>query len=248
MCSSDLSEATSSGTGTYDLTVTFAAGAALPQLSVDSQPVTEGAPFVTFTVTADATSASTISVDVMTMDGTAVYPSDYTMFSTTVMIPPGEMTATFDVTIVDDATPEPEETFDVVLSNPVNATILTGTGTATITDDDAVSPQLSVDSPPINEFNTEVTFTVALDVVSASDVTFDVSTVDGTAAAAGGDYTSLVDTITITAGSSLASIPVSILDDAVNEVNETFDLVLSMPVNATILTGTGTATIIDDDP
>ncbi|WP_305859020.1 putative Ig domain-containing protein, partial [Klebsiella pneumoniae] len=51
---------------------------------------------------------------------------------------PGETSKVFPVTIIGNLTPEPDENFTVVLSNPVNATIGTGTGTGTIINDDVL--------------------------------------------------------------------------------------------------------------
>src|SRR5207237_7757539 len=50
---------------------------------------------------------------------------------------PGDLTEPTGVTINGDQRFEPDETFTVNLSNPVNATISRGTGTGTILNDDA---------------------------------------------------------------------------------------------------------------
>ena len=55
-----------------------------------------------------------------------------------------------DVTVTGDALDEPDETVVVTLSAPANATIATGAGTETITDDDG-APTVSVDSPSVVE-------------------------------------------------------------------------------------------------
>ena len=43
------------------------------------------------------------------------------------------------------------------------------------------------------------------------------------------------------------TIPVQVRGDALDEINESFKLLLSGPTNATIATGTGTCTINDND-
>jgi hypothetical protein len=49
----------------------------------------------------------------------------------------------FSVTIIGDKIAEPTETFTVVLSSPVNATIADDTGVVTILDDDPTTPVTS---------------------------------------------------------------------------------------------------------
>jgi hypothetical protein len=78
-------------------------------------------------------------------------------------------------------------------------------------------------------------------------VTVQYATTGGTATA-GGDYTATSGTLTIPAGSTSSTIAVPILGDATIEPDETFMVNLSVPTNATIGTGTGTGTILNDDP
>jgi hypothetical protein len=54
-------------------------------------------------------------------------------------------------------------------------------------------------------------------------------------------------TLTIAAGASSGTITLTIIGDRTKESNETFTVVLSSPVNATIGTGTATVTILDDE-
>ena len=68
--------------------------------------VNEGAGTATFTVTASGQSASDITVNYATSDGTAVAPGDYTAASGTLTIASGSTTATFTVTIIDDVLDE----------------------------------------------------------------------------------------------------------------------------------------------
>ncbi len=90
---------------------------------------------------------------------------------------------------------------------------------------------------------------VDLDVVSATDVMVDYE-VTGTATGSGTDYTLANGTLTITAGSSSKNITISsIIDDALDEDDETVILTLSNPTNATLGTNTvHTYTITDNDP
>ena len=67
-------------------------------------------------------------------------------------------------------------------------------------------------------------------------------------AVAGEDYTATAGTVNFAAGEQIKTILVPILsDNKKNEVNETFLVVLSNAVNATLGNGTGTVTIQNDD-
>jgi hypothetical protein len=89
-----------------------------------------------FTVSLDAPSSSLVSVDFATADGSAINGSDYVTAAGRITFAPGETTRTILVATVNDNVPEPTETFTLILSNPVGATIAAGQGVATIMDDD----------------------------------------------------------------------------------------------------------------
>ncbi|MCG8428711.1 MAG: FG-GAP-like repeat-containing protein [Chromatiales bacterium] len=107
-----------------------------PQLSVNDVMVDEGGLNASFTVSLSATSSEQVTVDYVTADGTAVTPDDYTGGGTNLVFNPGETTVQVDVPIVDDSDVEGDETFTIVLTNPVNADIADDTGTGTIQDND----------------------------------------------------------------------------------------------------------------
>lgn len=59
-----------------------------------------------------------------TADATAVAGSDYSSTSGTLTIPTGNVTGVITVPVIGDAVLEPDETFYVNLSSPVNATLI----------------------------------------------------------------------------------------------------------------------------
>ena len=71
-----------------------------------------------------------------TQDGTAPAGSDYVATSSTLTFIPGVTSQLFAVPITGDTLDEPDETFFVNLSNPVNATIATTQAMGVILDDD----------------------------------------------------------------------------------------------------------------
>jgi hypothetical protein len=79
----------------------------------------------------------TISASYVTQNGTATAGSDYTAVSGTVTFAPGTTTSTVSVPISGDTALEANETFLVLLSNPLNAVISDGSATCTISNDEA---------------------------------------------------------------------------------------------------------------
>ena len=73
-------------------------------------------------------------------------------------------------------------------------------------------------------------------------------TLTGITATSGLDYQHTGGTITITAGTTGATIILATSGDTIYELNETFQVILSSPSsNATIIDATGVVTISDND-
>ncbi len=119
----------------------------------------------------------------------------------------------------------------------------------TITETD--TPTLSLGDASANEDDGSVTFTVGLSTASSNEVTVAWATGDGTATA-GSDYTAANGTLTFPAsGTTPQTVRVTIVNDPVDEENETFTVTLSNAQNATLAGGQptveATGTITDDD-
>ncbi|WP_440106338.1 beta strand repeat-containing protein [Acidovorax sp. BL-A-41-H1] len=118
----------------------------LPGLSIDDVSVVEGnagTASAVLTVTLNAASGQTVSVNYATADGTATQPADYTSASGTLTFTPGQTTRTITVPVIGETVPEANETFFVNLSGATNATITDNQGVGTIANDDVpvtVSP------------------------------------------------------------------------------------------------------------
>jgi CSLREA domain-containing protein len=228
-------------------------GVTTPSVSIGSVSQNEGnsgTTAFTFTVTLSAASASTVTVNFATADGTATAGSDYAATSGTVTFNPGVTTQPVTVNVNGDATVEPNETFTVNLSSPSGATIAGGTGTGTIVNDDAAGvPSLSINNVSHSEGNsgtTPFTFTVTLSAPSASTVTVAFATADGTATA-GSDYAARSGALSFAPGATTQTVTVDVTGDTTPETTETFLVNLSAASNATIGSGSGTGTIVDDD-
>ena len=222
---------------------------ASPSISVDDVSVAEDAGNAQFTVTLSDAFDQAVTVQFATIDGTAKAGSDYTVTSGTLTIDPGSTTGTIAVPVLDDELDEPDETFAVTLSNAINGTISDADGEATITDNDQpppASPSISVDDVSIAEAAGNAQFTVTLSNAFNQAVTVQFSTADGTAEA-GSDYTATNGTLTIDPGSTTGTIAVPVLDDELDEPDETFAVTLTNAINGTISDADGEATITDND-
>jgi uncharacterized repeat protein (TIGR01451 family) len=205
---------------------------------------------VVFSISLSQPSAQTVTVGYATANATATAPADYAALAGTVTFAPGVTSRTVKITTVGDTIDEDDETFSLLLSGAVGATIEDGQGTGTIVDDDTAS--LTVQDISIVEGTggtTAATFTVVLSVPSTREITvaFATAPVSG-GATAGSDYVARSGVLTFPAGSNASqAVTVDVLGDAVDEPSEAFSLQLSSSVNAVIGRALARATITDDD-
>ncbi len=112
-------------------------------------------------------------------------------------------------------------------------------------------PTISVADARANEgAGAKAAFEVSLSRAFTSSehrVTVDYATADGTAKA-GEDYTATSGTLTFAPGETAKTVNVPILDDALDEGEETFVLRLSNATGGRIADGEATGTIVNDDP
>ena len=107
---------------------------------------------------------------------------------------------------------------------------------------------LSVADARVHEGTDEtIDFTVSLSRASSGSVTVDYETADGTATA-GSDYTARSGTLTFAPGDMSKTVAVAVLDDAVDEGEETLTFRLANATGAVIADGTATGTIVNSDP
>ena len=110
-----------------------------PGLSVSDTSVEEGddglTP-VTLAVSLPSPATENVSVEYTTVDGSASAGTDYGSAADTLHFSPGEQTQEINLGVQGDRIREPDETFSIVLSNPVGAAITDGLGAATILNDD----------------------------------------------------------------------------------------------------------------
>ncbi|WP_037299244.1 Calx-beta domain-containing protein [Runella limosa] len=202
------------------------------QFSINDVTITEGnsgTTNLTFTIIRTV-NANACSVKYGITGGTATSGTDYQTFAdgTASFTAGGAFSQTITVVLNGDNTVELDETILMTLSDPINAAILDGSGTGTITNDDA--SVLTVSSPSVFEGSTgTTTMTFNLNLSNPSDATVVVNyaTVDGTATIADNDYVSTSGTLTFAAGETTKTVTVTINGDCKDEVNETLLLRLS---------------------
>jgi hypothetical protein len=232
--------------------ITFLSGSPPPSISVSDVTVTEvdtGSSVVAnFTLTLSAPMSVPVSVTYATADETATAGADYVATSGTAVFDPGVTSVTVPVTVLGDVLMEPSETFFLDLTAPVNAWLADPQGRATIIDNDLTL--VSIGNASVTEGNAgtvNANFVVSLARAITQTVTVDYAT-NNVTATAGTDYVTTSGTLTFAPGVLQQTVPVPVVGDTINEANETFQVILSNAVNATITTGTGTGTIVNDDP
>ncbi len=229
-----------------------------PAMSINDVQVTEGNSGTTdavFTVSLQRPYFADATVDFATLaTGTATSGTDYQPASGTLTFLKGETTKTITVKINGDSTQEPSESFTVKLSNNNALSVSKNLGTGTILDDDSAQPAgvlaFSAATYSVNENSGMATITVKRTGGSNGAVSAQYGPVPGGTAAAGGDYANASGTVSWADGDTAdKTFSVTIMDDQLNESDETVNLTLISPTGGAALVNPLSAvlTIIDDD-
>lgn len=213
--------------------------------------------FVTFTVTLSEAPTDAVTVQYRTLGGSADEHIDYPQEEGTLTFAPGEDTQTVEFRVRHDSLDETDEGFVLELFNPSGASFPGRAAvlrqTAFVLDDDGagLDRAVFVSSPVIVEANggtQKAEFTIRLSEPSASSITLDYRTEDGSARA-GEDYAAKSGSVTFQPGQTEKTVRVDLNGDTAIEPSEFFHLIVSPDAS---LGGTaeglaGTATILDND-
>jgi len=209
----------------------------------------EGGGAFTFTVNRTGDSSTVSTVDYAISGGTATTDDFTPSIVRTVSFAIGETSQIISIPVANDTIVEPDETFNVVLSNPTGATLGTATAMGTIRNDDAkTNPILNIVATDADKKEGGGAFTFTVNRTGDSSI---VSTVDyaisgGTATA--DDFTpSIVRTVSFAIGETSQIISIPVANDTLVEPDETFNVVLSNPTGATLGTASAMGTIRNDD-
>ncbi len=220
-----------------------------PFISISNVALAEGHSGATnfvFDVELTAESGQQITVAYTTVGNSATSGVDFTPTGGTLTFAAGQTVQTITVAVTGDTLGEADETFFVDLSSSVNAqlpvTPLRGTGT--ILDDE---PRISIFDVTVTE-NNQAVFTVQLTHVGGADVSVAFNTGNVTATAPA-DYTATsgVLVFSFALNETLKTITVPIVDDSLDEPDETFQVTLSAATSAVIADGLAIGTIVDND-
>ena len=217
--------------------------------SAATQSNAESVTSVTITAQLSAASGQAVSIP-FTLSGTATTPGDFTTSANPLVIPAGQTTGSVTITVVNDAVVEPAETLIVTMGTPLNAAQgATTVHTATITDDDSAgTPTVSFTTLSQTKLEnvTSVLVTAQLSAVSGQAVTVPFTIGAGNATSPA-DYTISVSPITIPAGQLSASATITVVDDAIDEPNETVVVHMGAPTNAMLGLNTVHVVTIEDN-
>ena len=200
-------------------------------------------------------SFGTASIDFQSTNGTAVAPQDYTAVSGTVEFLDGESSHTVSIPIFDDIDYEGDEDFTLAIQNPTGGATLGTLTTTTATILENESPpsagvlQFSGAGYTVIEDAVNALVTVTRSGGSSGAVSIDYATSDDSAIA-GQDYQSAVGTLMFADGDNNKMIVIPILDDAVFEATERFQIALSNPQGGAQLGLSVIADVVieDDEP
>jgi hypothetical protein len=231
-------------------TITSDDGGGTVRFAVSTYPRNEDAGAVVLTVKRTS-SIGTATVKYATAAGSALAGSDFGSTSGTLSFADGASIATLSVPLIADTTIEGDETFTVMLSAPTNGLVLGTPASATVTitnDDRPGSFSFGSVSYVKSEAGPSATITVLRSGGRASGVVVGYGTTNGTASA-GADYSSRSGTLSFGGGVASLTFTVPIVNDTLDEPDETVNLALSSPTAGATLGTRPTAvlTITDND-
>jgi uncharacterized delta-60 repeat protein len=204
---------------------------------------------ITLLVVREFASSGTIRVDFGTGDVTAFAGLDYTTTNGTLAFVPGVTNLTITVPIVNDFIPEADKTFNLTLSNAVGGALGAPTNMViTILDDDSVF-NFSAAAISVLEDTNVVTLTVTRTGFVNSTVTVPFLTLDGTALMTS-DYVTNSGTLTFGPNVTSQTIPITIVNDALEETTKSFTVNLLPGTTGESSLGVQTnqtITILDND-
>ncbi len=223
-----------------------------------SYQVAENGVNATITLLRSGNINSAVQVNISTVGVSATADRDYATVSRTVAFAQGQTFAIFDVPIFDDAEVEGTESFFIVLSASPNSGVIVPGGTQTaevsiIDNESANTVEFVSTTYSASENAGTASITVRVNRVGDQNqvVTVQYFTETGSATP-GQDYTAISSgsnkRLTFSAGETLKTFTVTLLNDTLVENTETVGLVLANPTGATLGSlAVSSLAILDDD-
>jgi hypothetical protein len=203
-------------------------------------------------LTVALSTASTLGITVpYTLGGTATPGTDYTVNPAgSIFIPAGQTQTVMTVSLAADGLEEEDETFEITLGTPTNATLGSTTSfLAEIGDADSRQVSFVVDSQEVYENVGTVAVEVSLSKLAGTDVVVPVRILTTNALEAS-EYQVSADDIIIPAGSLVVTRIIQIVDDLLTENSrEALRIELQPPANLKLGDHKSfTLDVLDDDP
>jgi hypothetical protein len=217
-------------------------------VSVSDATTTQGsgsASSALFTVSLSAPSANTVSVAYTTQNGSALAGTDYTYTHGTLSFSPGTTSETVSVPVTAESIYQTMKYFYLSISSPVNAalgwnqaqgTILNSNHLAYVTADDVTVKEPASGSTTVN-------VPVGVAAGSTFPVTVNYYTSNGSALA-GTDYTTTAGTLTIPAGSTVPTVPVTVTASGITSTKNFYVNLNEVSNGATIWRSDSDVTIV----
>lgn len=192
-------------------------------------------------------SALDVTYSYHTVAGSATAGDDFTaVASGTGIIAAGTSSAFISIDVNNDALYEGTESFQVELTSAAGADLGSSIGNITLADNET-APTLTIADQEFNESTGSAAVQLTLSGAMAADLDVNVQTSAGTAAA-GSDYTSINQVVTITAGNTSGSVPLELLNDSDIEGDETLQIGFTSGDPFVLeVNDPATLTITDDD-
>lgn len=199
-----------------------------------------------FTVTLSRPSRIPVSFRLSNVDDTAKAGSDYTAFSKVLTIPSGSLFASFSIQINNDRQVEGDERFFVRISDVTNAFAPSNLISWTIKEALPVIALSNESAVEADAFGGGLKFQIGLSAPSSVPVKLSLKTVAGSALG-GLDFQTRESVIEIPSGKTNMTFTVPIVDDLVEEGDESLFLVVTSVINAVPPLQDSTGIIMDDD-
>lgn len=193
--------------------------------------------------------AEVVEVDIVSSNGTAVEPDDYTAVNQTLTFGANVVTRTLNIPIINDNTAEGTQAFNLTLVNPSsNAQLgMPQNAVVTILDDEGdPTVQFSSTTFSVDESGATIPITVTIFPASTQHVYVDFDTQADTATS-GVDFMESEQILHFMPGQTILNANVSLIDDLLDEPNETISLTLSGIFNAELGESDAVLTIMDND-
>ncbi|MCU1349228.1 MAG: retention module-containing protein, partial [Acidobacteria bacterium] len=182
---------------------------------------------------------------------TATNGSDFGPVAQTVIFNPFEAAKNVSIPIIEDSVYEGDESFTLMLSASMNASIdFPAAITVTIADNEPASlVGFGQGAYAVSEHDGSANVTVVRSGVTSvtTTVTYAAGVNYGSTATPNGDFVPVSGTLTFAPGETSRIISIPIVDDALPEAVETFTVSLLVVTNGARLAETATVTISDDD-